>query len=59
MLEPGEYECANCHAHFHKEWTDEEAAQEFEQKFGRKPDPESEVLVCDDCYKILIGINEN
>lgn len=46
------YQCAKCKGVFEKAWTDEEAESEREEAFG-SPHDASDVVVCDDCYKLL------
>jgi len=54
-----QYTCALCGGIFNKveteKWNTEKALAEFKSKF---PDEQKEdvVLVCDDCYKIAIGV---
>ena len=44
--------CANCGKTVEKEWTDEEAAEEFAEQFPDE-DFEQSVLVCEGCYEEL------
>lgn len=61
-LKDNEYQCAKCKGIFEKGWSDEEAIKEAEEKFpiesGFEAAHEMDI-VCDDCYKELIAINEN
>jgi hypothetical protein len=38
---------------FENGWTDEQARQEFADKFGR-PVNKSDAVVCDDCYRMIM-----
>jgi hypothetical protein len=54
-LKPNEYQCARCQRVFEKGWTDEEAkAEQNENGWGDIPNSQCDV-VCDDCYKSMIG----
>ncbi len=57
-LKANEYQCAQCGGIFEKGWSDEEANKEAKEKFPNLKQLDSEI-VCDDCYKELISINEN
>ena len=49
------FKCAHCDGVFEKEWTDEEAKQEFAERFpAEAKSKEHTVVVCDDCYKALL-----
>ena len=52
-MDDNEYICENCNGVFEKRRTDEEAMNEcIENGF----DPEDELaVICDDCYKRIIG----
>lgn len=51
------FKCNVCKNIFIQEWTIEEAEKEYREKFGDIP--KDEELVCDDCYKKIIVVNEN
>jgi len=44
------YQCESCKGTFEESWSDQEARQEFDQKFSGC-DPADVVKVCDDCYQ--------
>ena len=50
------FTCDNCGRTFETDWTDEEAKAEYEAAFGKPFDPETAVVVCDDCFKRLNAI---
>ena len=52
---PDTYQCAACDGVFGKCRSDEEAAAERDENF---PDlePEDEAVVCDDCYRKMMGL---
>lgn len=54
------YQCGVCMGTFECGWTDEEAAKEFRDRFGREPTPDetSGCLVCDDCYPKVLAYAE-
>lgn len=52
MTESLLYRCADCHDEFLSDWSDEEAAAEYETLFGRPFDPDHVEALCDDCYEI-------
>lgn len=43
------YDCVACGGHFEKGWSDDEAAQDAIETFGRMKKDEM-ALVCDDCF---------
>lgn len=52
------YTCENCKKTFDSGWTDEEAAQEFREMFGREPVlGDMDGVVCDDCYRKIVAAN--
>ncbi len=50
---PIEHVCAICRIRFASAWTDEEAKEELNKKFGETSLEDCEV-VCDECYKKLM-----
>ncbi len=57
-LKTNEFKCASCNKIYEKGWTDEENKKEFREHFCREVD-ETDELVCDDCYKKIMAVNEN
>lgn len=54
MSKDNTFTCANCLETFGKDWTDEEAAAEYDEVF---PDAVGAVdVVCDDCYNKMITV---
>lgn len=51
----GTFECALCHRTFETEWSDADAQAEYERAFGRTPTDEDDAVVCDDCYRGVMG----
>lgn len=51
------YKCAICGGVFDKDWSEEEALAQKEKVFPGKPLAECD-LVCDDCYKMVMGNEE-
>ena len=49
------YTCSLCGEVFEKGWTDEEAMEESSKQWGDQPPEELEV-VCDDCYRKMMGL---
>lgn len=47
------YTCAECGGTFTTDWSDEEALDELEDNFSVPP--EQCAVVCDDCYKLIMG----
>ena len=46
-----EYKCAKCGETYEKGWTDEEAAQEYKDKFPAEEAAQlPAAIICDDCY---------
>ena len=58
-MKDNEYKCANCGEINEKGWTDREAEKEAELAFGKpvKEWNDIPVLVCDDCYKLMLPAN--
>jgi hypothetical protein len=54
MNEQKLFKCAHCGGEFQKEWSDEERAAEKDNLFPDVPVEEC-VVVCDDCFKLLMG----
>lgn len=52
-LKPNEYRCGACDGVFEYGWTEEEAKEEAKQWGDLKP--EDMAVVCDDCYKKMMG----
>lgn len=48
------YVCRSCGTEYDKGWSEPEARAEFERSFGRPADPAQDVLVCDDCHKLMM-----
>ena len=46
--------CSLCGKEEKKEISDEEAEQEYKEEFGQDA-PEDKAIVCDDCYKSIMG----
>ena len=55
VKDPGTFVCEECGAEHSKEWSDEEAAQEYEDAFGRLPNSKDDAVVCDDCYESIMA----
>ena len=51
--------CAHCHKEFETEWTDDEAQNEFQSVFGKSIDVSQHVIVCDDCYKMIMQMTSS
>jgi hypothetical protein len=49
-----EFTCDVCGGTFQELWPDEAAAAEREANFGEPPRAD-DGLVCDDCYKLIMG----
>lgn len=54
MAKAKTYMCSGCGNEFESDWTDEDAAAEFEQNFGHS-DRSNAVAVCDDCYWLIMA----
>ncbi len=52
---PDTYQCASCDGVFDKGWSDEEAAAERDENFPGL-EPEDQAVVCDDCYRKMMGL---
>ena len=51
-----QFTCEHCGGTFFQAWSDEERNQEYEQNFSQEErDQEEPVIVCDDCYEILMA----
>lgn len=46
--------CEECGAELVRAWSDEESSQEYEDTFGRPPNPVDDAVVCDDCYESIM-----
>lgn len=60
-LKPGEFRCECCGGMFEKEWTEEQALDEYRKIFGKLPKAlyERKASLCDDCYrKVMIKISQ-
>ncbi len=53
-LKDNEFRCDECDGIFELGQSDEDAAQECLENFGRKPQP-TDGIVCDDCYNKIMG----
>ena len=42
---------------YEDDWTDDDAVDEYEAMFHEKPTTGKDVIVCDDCYKAIVGLN--
>ena len=51
------YICASCQEEYETGWSDEEASIEFQQRF-EGGDIHKAAVVCDDCYKEIMGDSE-
>jgi len=50
------YTCAKCNGVFDKAWSDEEAENEYAEKFPEeKATAAIREIICDDCYKIIMN----
>jgi hypothetical protein len=47
------FKCQACYGEFEKDWSDEEAAQEFKDKYGMAPPPDETGIVCEDCFQAM------
>jgi DNA-directed RNA polymerase subunit RPC12/RpoP len=52
----GEYTCAACGKTYISLKPEETLEREFAERIGREP-REDDVKICDDCYKLLLEIN--
>jgi hypothetical protein len=52
---PDTYTCSDCGGTFETERSDEAAHEEAVRNFGRRGDSGGMALVCDDCYKRILG----
>ena len=55
------YTCADCGGTFTKGWSDAAAVAEAEREFGVKgADTQPDMaIVCDDCYKLIMGYHKS
>jgi hypothetical protein len=59
IVGPNQFRCEKCEGIFNKSWTDEEAKAEQEKNgFGDIPEAHMAV-VCDDCYRSIMGFAPN
>ena len=49
-----QYKCYLCQGVFYKEWSDEEAEKELNEKYPNIP-KELTVVVCEDCYNTWVN----
>ena len=54
MIDAKEYKCDACGGTFTAGWSDEEAKDEYKEKFGMEVS-DGDGIVCDDCYKQMMG----
>lgn len=47
------YICRACGTEFDKGWSEAAAVAEFQRQFGRPPNMHEDVMVCDDCHKLM------
>ncbi len=52
---PDTYQCDACGGVFDKAWSDEEAGAERDKNFPGL-EPEDQAVVCDDCYRKMMGL---
>lgn len=52
-IKPNEYKCDACGGVFERGWSNEDAKQEYKDKFGMEV-REDDGIVCDDCYKQMM-----
>lgn len=51
---PDVFTCGLCKGVFPKGWTDEEAENEYQEKFGESaPTGDDRALICEDCYLVI------
>lgn len=53
-----QFTCAACHGTFQNGWTDEERNAERDELFPGLQ-PEDTISVCDDCFKVLVGFDDD
>ena len=58
MMEVTEYKCDRCGGVFEKGWSDEDAEAEASEVFSEEA-LKDRAIVCDDCYNIVMGVNQN
>lgn len=49
------YQCNMCKRWFTSAWTDEEAHAEYEKNFGQPVQDPAREIVCETCYKKVMG----
>lgn len=54
-MERRKFKCEACEEVFKPGWSEEKAKEEFEEKFPGEELDETCSVVCDDCYKKLMG----
>lgn len=64
MSEQRNYTCDRCAGHFMSDWSDADAAAEYEREFGKEAVARPFLIVCDPCYQRLLiltgrSANEN
>ena len=50
-----DYTCSMCGETYERPISDEEAFEETKENFGSSVQPEDCAIVCDDCYKKVMG----
>lgn len=58
-MKENEFQCAHCGGIFEKGWSEEESQKEAELAFGKpvKEWKDKPVLVCDECYQLMLPAN--
>lgn len=51
------YVCESCGGTFDNAWSGEEVFEEYKNIFHEEPTPEKDAIVCDECYKAIMGLN--
>jgi len=49
------YNCAGCGGRFESDWSEAEAAAEYEAKFSPAERDANPMIVCDVCYKAMLA----
>ena len=57
-MESNEYKCDRCGEVFSKTWSDEDAEVEAVEIFGEEA-LKDRAVVCDDCYNVVMRVNQN
>lgn len=58
-MKENEYKCYSCKEIFEKGWSDDDAIKECAENFGEGfHESDDAVIVCDNCYKILVELNK-